>query len=56
LAKDHGDELGPAGKALGGAFGVMLFHERGELRAGEMLEQLIKEAGSLYDSPGPPCG
>lgn len=56
LAKEHGDELGPAGEALGGAFGVVLFHERGELGAREMLEQLIKEAGSLYDCLGPPSG
>jgi hypothetical protein len=34
----------------------MLFHERGELGAREMLEHLIKEAGSLYDCLGPPCG
>ena len=42
LAKEHGDELGPAGEALGGTFGVMFFHERGKLGAGEMVEQLIK--------------
>jgi len=56
LAEEHGDELGPAGEALSGAFGVMLLHERGELGTREMLEQLIKEAGSLYDCLGPPCG
>jgi len=56
LAKEHGDELGPAGEALSGAFGVMLLHELGELGTREMLEQLIKEAGSLYDCLGPPCG
>ena len=55
LAKEHGDELGPASEALSGALGVMLLHERDELGAREMLEQLIKEAGSLYDCLGPPC-
>jgi len=32
----------------------MLFHECGELGARGMLEQLIKEAGSLYHRLGPP--
>ena len=54
LAKEHGDELGPAGEAFGGALGVMFLHQRGELGAREMLEQLIKETGGLYDCLGPP--
>jgi hypothetical protein len=56
LAEEHRDKLGPAGEALGGALGVMLFHERGKLGSRKMLEQLIEEAGSLYDCLGPPCG
>ena len=56
LAEEHGDKLGPAGEALGGALSVMLFHERGKLGSRKMLEQLIEEAGSLYDCLGPPCG
>ena len=56
LAKEHGDELCPAGKALGGALGVMFFHQCGELDPGKMPEQLIEEAGSLYDCLGPPRG
>jgi hypothetical protein len=56
LAKEHGDKLRPAGKPLGGSFGVVLLHQRGELGTGKMLEQLIEEAGSLYDCLGPPCG
>jgi hypothetical protein len=47
LAKEHGDELRPASKALGGSVRVMLLHQRGELGTGKMLEQLIEEAGSL---------
>jgi hypothetical protein len=56
LAKEHGDELRPAGKALGASFGIVLLNQRSELSPGKMLEQLIEEAGSLYDCLGPPCG
>jgi hypothetical protein len=56
LAKKHGDELRPAGKALGGSFGAVLLDQGGELGPRKMLEQLIEEAGSLYDCLGPPCG
>src|SRR3970040_695625 len=48
LTKQHGDELGPARKALGVALGLVLFDERLELAAGKMLEQLIEQAGGLY--------
>ena len=48
LAEQHGDELGPARKALGVAFGLVLFDERLELAAGKVLEQLIEQAGGLY--------
>ena len=57
LAKEHGDELRPAGKALGGALGLMFVNQSGEFGTRKMLEQqLIEEAGSLYDCLGPPCG
>src|SRR3954454_7235113 len=56
LAKEHGDELRPASKALGGSFGPVFLHQRGEFRTGKMVEQLIEEARSLYDCLGPPCG
>jgi hypothetical protein len=49
LAEQHGDELRPAGKALGGALGSVLLDQRGELGAGKMLEQLIEQACGLYD-------
>mgnify|MGYP006869416406 CR=1 FL=1 len=47
LAKEHGHELGPAGEAFGGAFGAVFLDESGELGAGEVVEQLIEEAGGL---------
>jgi hypothetical protein len=56
LAKKHGYELRPAAKSLGGAFGTVFLNQGGELGTGEMLEQLIEKAGSLYDCLGPPCG
>jgi hypothetical protein len=49
LAEQHGHKLRPAGKALGGTLGVVLLDECGELGAWKMLEQLIEEAGYLYD-------
>jgi hypothetical protein len=42
LAEEHGDELRPAGKALGGALRTVLLYQCGELRTRKMLEQLIK--------------
>ena len=56
LAKEHGDELRPAGKSLGCAFSAVLLDQGRELGARKMLEQLIEEAGSLYDCLGPSCG
>ena len=49
LAKQHRDELRPAGKPFGGALGAVLLHECGELGPGKMLEQLIEQAGCVYD-------
>jgi hypothetical protein len=49
LTKQHGDELRPAGKALGGTLGGMLLYECGKLGAGKVLEQLIEQARDLYD-------
>ena len=49
LTEQHGDELGPAGEALGGTLGGVLLDQCGELGAGEVLEQLIEQAGDLYD-------
>jgi hypothetical protein len=42
LAEQHGDELRPAGKALGVTLGGVLPDECGELGAGKVLEQLIE--------------
>ena len=42
LAEQHGDELSPAGKALGVTLGGVLPDECGELGAGKVLEQLIE--------------
>ena len=49
LAKQHRDELRPAGEPLSGTLGTMLLHECGKLGAGKVLEQLIEQAGCLYD-------
>jgi hypothetical protein len=38
LAKQHGDELAPAGEAAGMAFGLMLPNRLFELGAGKELE------------------
>jgi hypothetical protein len=56
LTKEHGYELRPAGKPLGGVLGAVFLNQGGELGTGKMLEQLIEQAGSLYDCLGPPCG
>jgi len=42
LAKQHGDELRPAGKALNSTLGGVLFHQCGKLSPREVLEQLIE--------------
>ena len=49
LTEQHGDELRPAGKALGGTLSGVLLYECGELGTGEVLEQLIEQARDLYD-------
>jgi len=49
LAKQHRDELRPAGEPLGVTLGAMLLHECRKFGAGEVLEQLIEQAGYLYD-------
>ena len=49
LAEQHGDELRPAGKAFGVTLSGVLFYQCGELGAGKVLEQLIKQARDLYD-------
>ena len=49
LAEQHGDELRPAAKALGGTLGGVLLDQCGELGPGKMLEQLIEQARDLYD-------
>jgi hypothetical protein len=49
LTEQHGDELCPAGKALGVTLSGVLLDECGELGAGKVLEQLIEEARNLYD-------
>jgi hypothetical protein len=40
LTEQHGDELRPAGKALGVTLGDVFLHQGGKLRAGKVLEQL----------------
>jgi hypothetical protein len=42
LTEQHGDELRPAGKALGVTLSGVLFDECGELGSGKVLEQLIE--------------
>ena len=42
LTEQHGDELRPAGKALGVTLSGVLLYECGELDAGKVLEQLIE--------------
>jgi hypothetical protein len=54
LAERHGRELRPAGETFGGAFGLVFFDQRGELRPGEMLQKLIEQAGGLYHKQCPP--
>jgi hypothetical protein len=49
LTKQHRDELGPASKTLGGALATMFLDQRGKLGSRKMLEQLIEQAGYLYD-------
>jgi len=49
LTEQHGDELRPAAKALGGTLGGVLLDECGELSTGKVLEQLIEQARDLYD-------
>jgi hypothetical protein len=49
LTEQHGDELLPAGKSLGVTLGGVPLHQRGKLRAREVLEQLIEQACDLYD-------
>jgi hypothetical protein len=47
LAEQHGHELRPAGKALGGTLGAVLLHEGGKLGAWKVLKQLIEQARDL---------
>jgi hypothetical protein len=49
LTEEHGDELRPAGKAFGVTLSAVLLYQGGELGAGKVLEQLIKQARDLYD-------
>jgi hypothetical protein len=49
LTEQHGDELRPAAKALGGTLGGVFLDECGKLGTGKVLEQLIEEARDLYD-------
>src|ERR1035437_3899248 len=49
LTEQHRDELRPAGKALGVTLSGVLLYQCGELGAGKVLEELIEEAGDLYD-------
>ena len=49
LTEQHGDELRPTGKTLGGTLGGVFLHQCGKLSPGEVLEQLIEQARDLYD-------
>jgi hypothetical protein len=42
LTEEHGDELRPASKALGGTLSGVLLYECGKLSSGKVLEQLIE--------------
>jgi hypothetical protein len=42
LTEQHGDELRPAGKALGITLSGVLLYECGKLSSRKMLEQLIE--------------
>ena len=42
LTEQHGDELRPAGQALGVTLSGVLLHESGELGSGKVLQQLIE--------------
>jgi adenine C2-methylase RlmN of 23S rRNA A2503 and tRNA A37 len=42
LAEQHRDQLRPTTKALGCSFCAVLLHQRRELKAREVLQQLIK--------------
>jgi len=48
LAKQHGDELGPATEPFDGALGLMLLDQSGELSTRKVLQQLIEQARNLY--------
>ena len=56
LAEQHRHQLRPATEALGGPFGPVFPHQRRELQAREVLQQLIKQAHCLYHSVCPPVG
>jgi len=49
LTEQHGDELRPAGKALGVTLSGVFLYEGGELGSGKVLEELIEEARDLSD-------
>jgi len=49
LTEQHGDELCPAGEALGVTLSGVLLYECSELGSGKVLEQLIEKARDLYD-------
>ncbi|MCL4401273.1 MAG: hypothetical protein M1436_01225, partial [Acidobacteria bacterium] len=49
MTEQHGNELRPAGKALGVTLSGVLLYECGELGPGKVLEQLIEQARDLYD-------
>ena len=49
LTEQHGDELRPAGEALGVTLSSVFLDECCELGAGKMLEQLIEQTRDLYD-------
>jgi hypothetical protein len=49
LTEQHGDELRPAGKALGITLSGVFLYQCGELGTRKVLEQLIEQACDLYD-------
>ena len=51
LAKQHGDELGPTIEALGGALGLVLFDQSGELQTRKVLQQLIEQTRKFPHGP-----
>jgi hypothetical protein len=56
LTEQYRDQLRPATEAFDGSFGAVFLHQRCELQAWKMPQQLVKQAYGLYHSVCPPVG